>query len=62
MKFWFQRRSEALQVLAAWITGLVIICGIWLVSVLYLLEDARSVNSVRLAADRIRIHELEARR
>jgi signal transduction histidine kinase len=62
MKTWIQRRSEALKVVGLWLACLMVLCGIWLASILYFLENAREVNAVRIAANRIRIHELEARR
>jgi signal transduction histidine kinase len=56
------RRSEVLKTLGAWLVCLLVLCGVWLASILYFLENARTANLIRLTAHRLRVRELEARR
>jgi signal transduction histidine kinase len=62
MAAWIGRRSKVLKTLGAWLACLLVLCGIWLASILHLVENARTASLVRLTAHRLRVHELEARR
>jgi signal transduction histidine kinase len=55
-------RSEVFRVLGVWLGCLLVLCGLWLASIFHFVSNARKANAIRLAAHRLRLHELEARR